>query len=313
MAKVVVAQAFGGPEVLEVIERELPAPGAGEVVVEFRAVGVNPIDYKLYSGALGDDPSTLPQSVGSEGAGVVIAVGPDAVGPRGPISVGDEVVVYRGDGVYASSAIQQARAVLPKPAGLGWEEAAGLLLTGSTAWDAVERIGVGPDDTVLIHGAAGGVGLLAVQLARLRGATVIGTARAANHEYLRGLGAIPVEYGDGLAERVRALAPAGVSAAIDTVGTDEAADVSLDLVADRKRIVTIAGFGRAVQDGFLAIGGPDPDSARIRDEARGPLLDLAGAGELVNAVAKTFPLADVARAHTELKAAHPIGKFILIP
>lgn len=313
MAKVVVAQAFGGPEVLEVIERELPAPGPGEVVVEFRAIGVNPIDYKLYSGAFGDDPSTLPQTVGSEGAGVVTAVGPDAVGPRGPIAVGDEVVVYRGDGVYASSAIQSAQAVLPKPADLGWEDAAGLLLTGATAWDAVERIGVAAGDTVLIHGAAGGVGLLAVQLARLRGATVIGTARAANHEYLRGLGATPVEYGDGLADRVRALAPDGVSAAIDTVGTDEAADVSLDLVADRKRIVTIAGFGRAVQDGFLAIGGPDPDSARIRDEARGPLLDLAGEGKLVNAVAKTFPLADAARAHTELKAAHPIGKFILIP
>ena len=154
---------------------------------------------------------------------------------------------------------------------------------------------------------------MAVQLARLRGATVIGTARIANHEYLRGIGAIPVEYGDGLAERIRAVAPDGVTAAIDTVGTDEAADVSLELVADRQRIVTIAGFGRAAQDGFLAIGGPDPDSARIRDEARGPLLDLAGEGKLLNAVAKTFPLADAARAHTELKAAHPIGKFILIP
>ncbi|TWS19989.1 NADP-dependent oxidoreductase [Tsukamurella asaccharolytica] len=313
MAKTVVAQAFGGPEVLAVVDRELPAPGPGEVVVELKAIGVNPIDYKLYSGAFGDDPATLPQTVGSEGAGVVIAVGSDAVGPRGPISVGDEVVVYRGDGLYASSAIQRADAVLPKPAGLGWEEAAGLLLTGGTAWDAVERIGVAAGDTVLIHGAAGGVGLLAVQLARLRGATVIGTAREANHDYLRGLGAIPVQYGGGLAERVRAVAPDGVTAAIDTVGTDEAADVSLDLVKDRQRIVTIAGFGRAAQDGFLAIGGPDPESARIRDEARGPLLDLAGEGKLVNEVAKTFPLADAARAHTELQSAHPIGKFILIP
>lgn len=313
MAKAVVAQAFGGPEVLEVIERELPAPGPGEVSIEFKAIGVNPIDYKLYSGAFGEDPSTLPQPVGSEGAGVVTAVGPDAVGPRGPIAVGDEVVVYRGDGVYASAAIQPARAVLPKPAGLGWEEAAGLLLTGATAWDAVERIGVAAGDVLLIHGAAGGVGLLAVQLARLRGATVIGTAREANHDYLRGLGAVPVEYGDGLADRVRAAAPDGVSAAIDTVGTDEAADVSLHLIADRTRIVTVAGFGRAAQDGFLAIGGSDPDSARIRDEARGSLLDLAGKGELVNAIAKTFPLADAAQAHTELKAAHPIGKFILIP
>ena len=138
MAKAVVAQAFGGPEVLAVVERELPAPGPGEVVVEFKAIGVNPIDYKLYSGAFGDDPSTLPQTVGSEGAGVVTAVGPDAVGPRGPIAVGDEVVVYRGDGVYASSAIQSAQAVLPKPESLGWEDAAGLLLTGATPWSASE-------------------------------------------------------------------------------------------------------------------------------------------------------------------------------
>ncbi len=313
MARTVVAQAFGGPEVLEIIDQELPAPGPGEVIVEFRAIGVNPIDYKLYSGALGADESTLPQRVGSEGAGVVTAVGPDAVGPGGPIAVGDEVVVYRGDGTYASSAVQPARAVLPKPAGLDWEDAAGLLLTGATAWDAVERIGIGEGDTVLIHGASGGVGLLAVQLARLRGATVIGTAREANHDYLRELGAVPVAYGEGLADRVRAAAPGGVDAAIDTVGTDEAVDVSLALVADRARIVTIAAFGRAEQDGIIAIGGSDPEGARIRDEARAPLLDLAATGRLNNLIAKTFPLAEVAQAHAELAQAHPRGKFILLP
>ncbi|MDP0397491.1 NADP-dependent oxidoreductase [Tsukamurella strandjordii] len=313
MAKAVVAQQFGGPEVLTVIDEELPAPGAGEVLIEFRAIGVNPIEYKQYGGLFGTDPASLPLHLGSEGAGIVTAVGADAVGPRGPIAVGDEVVVYRGAGTYASAAIEPAGAVLPKPVELGWEDAAGLLLTGATAYDALLRTAVHEGDTVVIHGAAGGVGFLAVQLARLRGATVIGTAREQSHDFLRGLGAIPVAYGDGLADRIRAAAPNGVDVAIDTVGTDEAVDVSLELVADRSRIVTIAAFARAEADGFRAIGGADPDSARIRDEARGELLDLAAAGSIHNVVARTYPLAEAGRAHTDLKAAHPVGKFILLP
>ncbi|WP_019203061.1 NADP-dependent oxidoreductase [Tsukamurella sp. 1534] len=313
MTETVVAKAFGGPEVLEVIDERLPEPGPGEVVVEFRAIGVNPVEYKQYGGFFGADDADLPLHLGSEGAGVITAVGTDAIGPRGPLAVGDEVVVYRGTGTYAAAAVEPARAVLPKPGALGWEEAGGLLLTGATAWDAVTTTRVAERDTVLVHGAVGGVGLLAVQLAKLRGATVIGTAREANHEYLRELGAIPVPYGDGLLERVRALAPDGVDVAIDTVGTDEAVDVSLALVGDRSRIVTIAAFARAGGDGFTAIGGGDPDSARVRDEARGPLLDLAAEGRITNVVARTYPLARAAQAHRDLQAPHPIGKFILVP
>ncbi len=313
MSATVVATAFGGPEVLAVIDEDVPAPGDGQVVVEFRAVGVNPVEYKQYGGFFGSDPASLPLHLGSEGAGVVVAVGTNAIGPAGPISVGDEVVVYRGEGTYAKRALQPAGAVLPKPAEVGWEQAAGLLLTGATAYDTVATTKVHEGDVVLIHGAAGGVGLLAVQLAKLRGATVIGTARESNHDFVRSIGAVPVAYGAGLLDRVRAAAPHGIDVAIDTVGTDEAVDVSLELVADRSRIVTIAAFGRAATDGITALGGGSPASAELRRRARGELLDLAARGEIRNVVAKTFPLADVAAAHRELQQSHPVGKFILIP
>lgn len=313
MTETVVATAFGGPDVLRVIEQDLPAPGAGEVTVEFRAIGVNPADYKQVEGAFGRDPDRLPMHIGSEGAGVVVAVGSGAVGPRGPISVGDEVVVFRGAGTYARRANQRAAAVLPKPAELSWERAAGLLLVGATAYDSVESAGVRGGDVVLVHGATGGVGLIAVQLARLRGATVIGTARESNHEFLRGFGVLPVTYGPGLAERVRAAAPGRVTVAIDTAGTDEAIDASLELVTDRSRIVTIAAFERSAAEGIVALGGGNPDSARRRDGARGELIDLAAAGKISTVIAKTFPLTAAAQAHTELRRPHAIGKFILIP
>ncbi len=313
MSATVFATAFGGPEVLSVIDTDVPEPGPGEVVVEFRAIGVNPIDYKVYSGAFGTDPSVLPRRLGSEGAGVITAVGPDAVGPSGPISVGDEVIVFSGTGTYAASGVQQASAIIAKPADLDWNQAAGLLATGATAYDAIEELQLTDADTLLIHGAAGGVGLLMVQLARLRGARVIGTGRGANHDYLRSIGAEPVTYGDGLADRVHALAPDGITAVFDTAGTDEAVDLSLDLVPDRSRIVTIVAFGRAETDGFRSIGGANPTSAERRDASRLPLVALAGEGKLVNAVATTFPLADVATAHRELQQPHGIGKFILVP
>jgi NADPH2:quinone reductase len=313
MTETVVATAFGGPEVLRIIDEQVPAPGPGEVVVEFRAIGVNPYEYKQYSGAFGTDPAQLPLHLGSEGAGVIAATGDGAVGPAGPLSVGDEVVVFSGRGTYGQRSVQSAAAVLPKPAELDFEHAAGLLLTGTTAYDLVHTTRVGDGDVVLVHGGASAVGQTVIQLARLRGATVIATAREANHEYLRSLGAIPVTYGEGLIDRVRELAPNGVDVAIDTVGTDEAVDVSLELVADKKRIATIAAFARAQQDGFTVLGGGDPESARVRQAARRELLELAAAGKLTNVVAKTFPLTEVAQAHRELAQQHPLGKFILLP
>ncbi|MDJ0393283.1 NADP-dependent oxidoreductase [Rhodococcus sp. G-MC3] len=311
--RVAVATAFGGPEVVQIVDEALAKPLAGQVLVEVEAIGVNPFDYKSYSGEFGADESALPLRLGSEASGIVRAVGNTARGPAGPISVGDEVIVSGAKGAYAEKLLVPADAVLPKPSSLSWEEAAGLLSVAGTAFDTIEVVGVSAGDTVLVHGAAGSVGSIVVQLAVARGARVIGTARAVNHEALLEYGAEPVEYGSGLLDRVKALAPDGIAAAIDTVGTDEAVDVSLALVSDKARIVTIAAFGRAGKDGFTAVGGGNPESAARRKKARADLVAAAGRGELKVPIAKTFPLAEVAQAHAELNGEHPRGKFVLIP
>lgn len=315
MATVVVATAFGGPEVLSVIEQQVGAPGPGEARVVVRAAGVNAIDYIRYSGMLGADPAQLPMPLGFEISGVVAEVGDDAAGPVGAVNVGDEVIGYQVFGGYASELIVPAGALVPKPASLDWAQAAGLMLTGATAWHCLAVADVAAGDTVLMHGAAGGVGIMAVQLAVGRGATVIGTASPARHSFLRDLGAIPVAYGQGLADRVREAAPGGVDAALDLVGTDEAVDVSLELVPDRARIVTIAAFGRFGQAGIKALGaapGADPGT-EIRAAARVELAKLAEQGSLRVFVSQTFPLTAAADAHRESSKGHNEGKIALIP
>ena len=310
-----VASAFGGPEVLTVIDEPVGDPKPGQVLVEVRAAGTNPVDYKMYSGAYGKDASQLPIHLGYEAAGVVSAVGGDAEGPAGPVHIGDEVIAYPIHGAYAAQVIVPISSVVPKPSTFSFEEAGGLLLTGTTAVHALHVTGVGPGDTVVVHGAAGGVGLMAVQLASNAGARVIGTASAPSHAYLRGLGAEPVAYGDGLLERIRDIAPGGVDAAIDTVGTDEAVDASVALVADRNRIVTIAAFQRGVQLGIKVIGaGPGGDpGTEIRAAARLELVRQAETGKLHVRVAGTYPLSEAAAAHRELLSGHTHGKIVLIP
>lgn len=311
MSKVVVAPAYGGPEVLRVTDEEVPAPGAGQVRIAVKAAGVNPYDFKMYSGLIGDDPAALPMHLGFEAAGVIDAVGADVTS----VAVGDEVVAYGVSGAYAEQVLANAGDVFPKPATLGWEEAAGLLLVGVTAAHALVAASVQPGDTVLIHGAAGGVGLSAVQQAVAAGARVIGTARADNHERLRDLGAEPVEYGDGLAGRVRAMAPDGIDAALDLVGSDEALDVSLELVPDHDRIVTIANFAGAQRTGIKALGGgPGADpGTEIRNAARAGLVAAAGAGKLKVFVSETFPLNDAAAAHEFVRSGRASGKVVLVP
>ncbi|MFI1917071.1 zinc-binding alcohol dehydrogenase family protein [Nocardia sp. NPDC020380] len=314
MATAIVATTYGGPEVLSPVEIDVPAPGPGEVTVRIHATAVNPIDYKRYSGAFGTNPAALPLRLGLEAAGEVIAAAADAEGPAGAIHIGDEVII-RTEGAYATELTVPAEKVLPKPADVSWEVASGILTVGGTALHMLAATGVGPGDTVLIHGAAGSVGSIAAQLAVARGARVIGTAAADRHERLRAYGVESVEYGPGLADRVRALAPNGIDVALDTVGTDEAVDVSLELVPDRGRIATIAAFGRTAETGIKGLGGgPGADpGTEIRRNAWRELLDLAAAGKLDVVISKTFPLDEVRLAHEFVIDGHAGGKVILLP
>jgi NADPH:quinone reductase len=317
MVKRVQAVSYGGPEVLELAGFEPRALGEGDVLIEVRAAGMNPADVKGYSGAFGRDESKLPRPVGSEVAGVVLAVGPAADGPMGPLVVGQEVVANPVVGGWAEQVVAKAHNVYPKPPGMEDAAAANLLLVGTTAAHLLVATGVGPGATVLIHGASGAVGLLAAQLARLRGAArVIGTAGPRSFPTLERFGVEPVAYGDGLEARLRALAPDGVTAALDTAGTDEALATSLALADAPAHVASIANFSGAVQAaGAKLLGsgtGADPGT-ETRTAAKAELVALADEGALEVVVARTFPLAEFRAANDLLASGHPGGKLALIP
>jgi len=311
-AKAVVAASYGGPEVLEVREVEVPAPGPGEVTIEVRAAGVNPVDYKLFSGARGADPDALPLPVGLEVAGVLSAIGPETEIASGGGAVGDEVVAFRVSGGYRSSLTAPAADVFAKPATLDFPAAANLLLVGGTAADMLRVVPAQSGTTVVVHAASGAVGVSLLQQLAPSDVRVIGTASPANFDEVRRFGGEPVAYGDGLEGRLRELAPEGFDAAYDCVGTDEAVDVSLALV-DRDRLVTIAAAPRAAAEGFEVVGASRPDSTAFRDSNRAALLAMAADGKLVVPVSRTFPLDEAAAALSFLAEGHPGGKLALIP
>lgn len=315
MARTVIARQFGDIQDLDIVDLPVAEPEAGQVRIAVRAAAINPADLKQLRGMFGRNEKSLPLRLGSEVSGVVTAVGVDAVGPAGQIAVGDEVVGYPVRGGFAAELIAKADSVLPKPTGLGWGEAAGLLVGAVTAFHLLESVGVTAGDRVIVHGATGNVGLAVVQLARLRGAEVIGTASAAHDDELCAFGATPVRYGTGLEERLRELLPDGADAALDTVGTDEALDASVALVSDRQRIATIAGFAQAPGLGIRLLGngpGADPGTA-LRSGARLPMLQLAGDGMLVGPPVIAFPLERVREAMTLVSSGHAGGKVVLTP
>jgi NADPH:quinone reductase len=305
-----VATNFGGPEVLQQRTVDLGPPGVGEVSIEVRAAGMNPADYKHIGP--GQDRRLLPLTLGNEVAGIVVAIGPRTRLASGGGAVGDEAVAFQIMGGYASAITVNASDVFAKPPGLDFPQAANLLLVGTTASEMLHVTNVCGGDVILLHGAAGAVGTSALQQARLLGATVIGTASPDNFKVVARYGGIPVEYGPGLEDRVRAAASGKVTVALDTTGSDEAIDVSLAVVADRQRIVTTAAFQRAKADGLVSIGAANPASGPYRASQRGRLLDLAAEGCLEVPIGAIYPLGDAPAALRALMGPRPFGKLALV-
>jgi NADPH:quinone reductase-like Zn-dependent oxidoreductase len=290
---------FGGPEVLQLVDLPDPHPGPGEVRIAVRAAGVNASDWKKRQGLM--DPE-LPQTLGYEAAGVVDELGDGVTNA----AVGDRVF-----GLSAGGAAQAELAVLsyyaPVPPSLSFAEAAALPAAVETAWRSLDQLGVRSGRTLLINGASGSVGSAAVQLAVVRGARVIGTASLANHDYLRSLGAEPVAYGDGLADRVRALAPGGVDLALDVAGNGILPEL-IDLAGGPDHVVTIADFAGARKYGVRFSRGDDGRALHALAEI-GPLIE---SGRFSLPVAQTFPLPDIAAAHRAGESGHQRGKLILL-
>lgn len=306
-----VATSWGSPEGWQFVEYEAPAPGPGEITVRVHAAGMNPADRKHL--AAPREGTALPVPIGYEISGEIAAIGPDTVIGSGPAQVGDEVLAFRVNGGYATDITIPAEKAFAKPSTLTHAAAANLLLAGTTAAEMLAVTGARAGETILLHGASGAVGVSVLQQAAHRGIRVIGTASAARFDEVRRFGGIPITYGDGLADRARDTAVGEIAAALDAVGTAEAIDVSLEIVADRDRVVTIAAAGRARAEGFGWIVGSAPDSARFRDGIRGELVDLASRGLLEVPVARTYPLAEALEATSFLGKQHPGGKLALIP
>ena len=289
---------FGGPEVLEIVDVPEPHPGPGEIRIAVRAAGINPVDWKFRQGMMGSD---LPSGTGYDAAGVVDELGDGVAG----VAVDDEVF-GQGRDVAAQFAVltQWARV----PAGLNFTAAAGLPMAVETATRGLDLLGVGDGDTVLVNGASGGVGSAAVQIARERGARVIGTASEPNHEYLRSLGAEVVTYGEGLAERVRALVPDGVDAAFDVAGGGQLPAL-VELAGGTRRVLTIADFAGAEENGVQVSGGPGTEMAyhAIRE-----IVPVIEAGHFSLPVSRTFPLEEIAEAHRASQGGHVRGKLVLV-
>ncbi|WNC16455.1 NADP-dependent oxidoreductase [Brevibacillus brevis] len=293
---------FGPPEVLQLIEVDSPQAGRQEVRVQVKAAGVQPFDLAVRSGwAPPGGEIRFPQVLGNEFAGIVDQVGEEVSG----FSIGDEVIGFRVLGCQAEYVVVGPEQLVKKPKEMPWEVAAVLPASGQTAHTAWEVLGVREGETVLVHAAAGGVGTFAVQIAIARGATVIGTASEKNHEYLRSLGAIPVRYGPGLVERVRALTPDGVDAALDAAGAD-ALMASVELVQQKERIGTIVAFELAEQLGLRFIRN-QRSAERLQE-----LVDLYRQGKLHITIREAFPLRQAAAAHRELESGHGRGKIVIV-
>lgn len=304
--RAVAFERHGDPGVLAPAVTEVPAPGPGQVRIAVRTAGVNPLDHKIRRNTVPEFFTvSLPHVPGIEAAGVVTAVGPEVTG----LAVGDEVFGRTVTGSYAEQALAEAHHVARRPATLGWAEAASVATAAETACRCLHELGVTKGETLLLHAAGGGVGVLATQLAVARGIRVIGTASEAGHAFLRELGAEPVAYGEGLADRVRALAPDGVDAALDGAQRGGSLALSVELTGGTERVVAIAEYADALRLGVHFSGGSGLD---LMEEALEEAVALHRAGILRLPVHRLYALADARLAHEESERGHVRGKLVLV-
>ena len=306
MPRAVQYSRFGGVDVLEVNDVPAPRPGAGQVLVRVVAAGINPGEAKVREGLFAQLwPSTFPSGQGSDLAGLVAELGSGVTG----FAVGDEVIGFTDERAAQAELVAVPAANLTsKPAKVSWEVAGSLFVVGSTAYAAVRAVALRRGETVVVSGAAGGVGSLVVQLARRTGARVVGIAGPANHDWLRDHDVVPVAHGDGLRERITAAAPDGVDAFVDTHGDGYVA-LAVELGVAPERIDTIADFAAIEEFGVRGDGSAAGASADVLAE----LADLIQTGELDVPIAATYPLTEVREAYTELARGHTRGKIVLRP
>jgi NADPH:quinone reductase-like Zn-dependent oxidoreductase len=297
---------YGDVDVLKVVDVDAPEPGPGQVLVRVKAAAINPGEAKIREGALRDRwPSTFPSGQGSDLAGVIEKLGPGVDG----WSVGDEVIGWTDERAsQAELVVVDAAHLARRPPNVPWEVAGSLFVVGATAVAAVRAVALSEGDTVVVSGAAGGVGSVAVQLARHAGAVVIGLASEPNHQWLREHGVIPVSYGEGVAERIREAAGNSIDAFIDTVGGGYV-ELALELGVDPQRIDTIADFDAVQKYGVKADGNAVGASA----ETLSMLADLIERGELEIPIARVYPLDQVREAYRDLADGHTHGKVVLRP
>lgn len=306
MSQAVRFDVYGDIDVLRVLDVDVPVPGPGQVLVRVKAAGINPGEATIRKGDLDHLwPATFPSGQGSDLAGIVEELGGGIEG----LAVGDEVLGFtHARASHAELVLVEADDVIPRPGNMPWEAAGSLFVVGTTAYAALRAVSVSEGDTVVVAGAAGGVGSVTVQLARNAGATVIGLAGDRNHGWLAAHGVIPVAYGEGVADRLRAVSGGKVDAFIDTFGGGYV-DLAIDLGVQPERINTIIDFAAAEKYGVKTQGNNDAASADVLSE----LAMMIDQGRLEIPIARVYPLAEVRDAFRELEQRHTHGKIVLRP
>jgi NADPH:quinone reductase-like Zn-dependent oxidoreductase len=297
---------YGGLDVLQVVEVERPIAGPGKVVVRVKAAGINPGEASIRKGLFAERwPATFPSGQGSDLAGIVEELGPGVT----TVAVGDEVIGFTNNrSSQAELVVVGAGDLVPRPANVSWAQAGALFVAGTTAYAAVRSVALDTDDTVVVSGAAGGVGSIAVQLAKNADARVIGLAGAANQTWLSDHGVIPITYGDGVEDRIRAAGGGKIDAFIDTFGGGYV-ELALKLGVAKSRIDTIIDFAAAAKYGVKTEGSHEAANAEVLAQLAG----LLAAGRIEIPIAKVYPLDEVREAYRELEQRHTRGKIVLEP